>query len=159
MATKLARMITYHGGLQPINSLGLLITWQTKNIISPIPQCPWPPNLVRLWLTLRGSYGCYSHKNVGGLAWLRDKLKTYITTTITIVTTLVKMVIYHEELPLIKLLPPSTWLCKVMWHAKYFAFPLALDQWPSNLARWWLTVMGFQPQILITLNMCSREVM
>ena len=48
-----------------------------------------------------------------------------------------KVVIYHEELPLIKLLDPSImWFCKVMWHVKYFISPLALDQWPSNMARW-----------------------
>ena len=35
---------------------------------------------------------------------------------------LAKVVIYHEELPLIKLLDPSiTWFCKVTWHVKYFS--------------------------------------
>ena len=28
------------------------ITWKTKTIISPIPQCLWPPNLLGWWLTL-----------------------------------------------------------------------------------------------------------
>ena len=52
-------------------------------------------------------------------------------------TKLGKVVIYLEELPLIKLLDPSiTWFCKVTWHVKYFISPFALDQWPSNMARW-----------------------
>ena len=45
------------------------------------------------------------------------------------VTKLGRVVIYHEELPLIKLLDPSiTWFCKVTGHAKYFISPFALDQ-------------------------------
>ena len=61
IATKLGRMITYFDGLLPITShdtlisLSCEITWQTKTIIFPIPQCLWPPNLVGCWLTLSGS--------------------------------------------------------------------------------------------------------
>ena len=44
MATKLGRMITYLDGLLPIKSHDPLITCSCK-IISPIPQCLWPPNL------------------------------------------------------------------------------------------------------------------
>ena len=36
------------------------ITWQTKTIISPLPQCLRPPNLAKLWVTMSGSYP-YSH--------------------------------------------------------------------------------------------------
>ena len=45
MATKLDKMITYFDGLLPIKSHDSLITWscgitwKTKTIISPIPQC------------------------------------------------------------------------------------------------------------------------
>ena len=28
----------------------------TKNIVSPLPQCLWPPNLAGWWLTMRGSH-------------------------------------------------------------------------------------------------------
>ena len=31
------------------------ITWPTKIIISPLPQCQWPPNLLRWWYTLTDS--------------------------------------------------------------------------------------------------------
>ena len=55
VATKLGRMVTYLVGLLPIKSNGTLITWQIR-IISPLPQCLWPPNFGSRWLTLRGSY-------------------------------------------------------------------------------------------------------
>ena len=32
------------------------ITWQTKIIISSLPQCLWPPNLASWWLAMRGFY-------------------------------------------------------------------------------------------------------
>ena len=32
-----------------------------------------------------------------------------------------------------------------MWQIKYFEFPLALDQWPPNMARWQLAVRVFHP--------------
>ena len=49
MATKLSMVITYHKGLPPIKSHDPLImwsceiTWQTKNIISPPPDCLFSP--------------------------------------------------------------------------------------------------------------------
>ena len=62
MATKLGRMVTYLECLPPIKVLIPLVTWsckiswQTKTIIYPLPQCLWPPDLPVWWLTLRGSY-------------------------------------------------------------------------------------------------------
>ena len=48
-----------------------------------------------------------------------------------------KMVTYHEELPLIKLLETSlTWFCEITLHIKYFVSALALDQSPPNMVRW-----------------------
>ena len=107
VVTKLGRMVTYHEGLPSIISHDLLITWsceiiwQTKSIISPVPQYLWPQNLVGWWLTLRGSYR-YSHLTfwLCGLAWSRDKLKPYLYYYNTMVTKLGKVVTYHEELPL-----------------------------------------------------------
>ena len=44
-------------------------------------------------------------------------------------TKLDKVVTYHKELQLIKLLDPSiTWFYEVMLHIEYFAFSFALDQ-------------------------------
>ena len=60
MATKFGRTVTYLGGLPPIKLLdpsvtwSCKITWQTKIIISALPQCLWSPNLASWWLTLRG---------------------------------------------------------------------------------------------------------
>ena len=51
MTTKRGRTVTYLDGLLPIKSYHPLIkwpcetTWQAKTIISPLPQCQWPPNL------------------------------------------------------------------------------------------------------------------
>ena len=62
MATKLGRMVTYLEGLLPIKlhdpliACSYKITYQTKTIISPLPQYLWPPNLAGLWLTSRGLF-------------------------------------------------------------------------------------------------------
>ena len=50
MAIKFGRRTTYIEGLLPMKLFDHLITWsykitwQTKTIISPLPQCLWPPN-------------------------------------------------------------------------------------------------------------------
>ena len=60
IATKLCRMVTYLDGPLPLKSIDHLITWsckvtwQTKIIISLLPQRFWPPNLAG-WLTLMAS--------------------------------------------------------------------------------------------------------
>ena len=41
--------------LDPLVSWSYEISWQTKTIISPLPRCLSPPNLLRVWLTMRGS--------------------------------------------------------------------------------------------------------
>ena len=62
MISKFVRMIVYLHGLLPIKLHDPLITCpckimrQTKTIISLIPQCLWPTNLVGWWVTLTGSY-------------------------------------------------------------------------------------------------------
>ena len=62
LATKLGTMITYLDRFPPLKSHDSLITWsdeitwKTKTIISPIPQCLWLQNLVRWWLNLSGSH-------------------------------------------------------------------------------------------------------
>ena len=49
-------------------------------------------------------------------------------------TKLGKVVICHEELPLIKLLDPSImWFCKVTWHVKYFISPLKYGKMVTHL--------------------------
>ena len=62
MATKLGRMVACLDRFLTIMSSSILVTWyckimwQNKKIISPIPQCIWPPNLTLWWLTLISSY-------------------------------------------------------------------------------------------------------
>ena len=65
MATKFGIMVTHLEGLLPIKShdtpikshdplrtFSCKMTWQTKTIISSLPQCVCPSNLAGKWLTL-----------------------------------------------------------------------------------------------------------
>ena len=58
---KIGRMLTYLDEFLPIKSHHPLITWsckitwQTKTILSPLPQCLWPWNIVGWWLILKGA--------------------------------------------------------------------------------------------------------
>ena len=57
------------------------ITWQTKTIISSLPQCLWLPNLARWWLTLTVEGLLLSksrHILIMCLARSSGKLKTYL---------------------------------------------------------------------------------
>ena len=54
LASKLDRGETYLKGV-PL-TWSSKITRQTKTIISPLPQCLWPSNLTRWWLTLSAFY-------------------------------------------------------------------------------------------------------
>ena len=66
VSTKLGRMVNCLEELLAQNSHDTLIawfyeiTWKIKIIISTIPQCLRPPNLVELWLNLRDLY-LFSH--------------------------------------------------------------------------------------------------
>ena len=67
MTTKFCRMVNYREGFPPVKPHDLLITWshkitwQTKIIISPRPQCLWPPNLTGWWAEWL-IWGAPSHK-------------------------------------------------------------------------------------------------
>ena len=83
MVTKFSTMVIYHDdGLLIIKSHNTLktrscrITWQPKIIISPQPECLWPPNLVGWWFILKSSYP-QSYQNLCShdLVSSRDKLK------------------------------------------------------------------------------------
>ena len=62
MATKLGRVATYHEVLPPIKSCNpstawsCKITWQTKTITSPLPQCLWRLNLAGWWRFMKSSH-------------------------------------------------------------------------------------------------------
>ena len=67
MATKRGWLVTYHGGLLPTMSHDPLIkwfcemTWWTKIIISTLPQCLWPANLIGWWaIKSNGSWVTWS---------------------------------------------------------------------------------------------------
>ena len=72
-----------------------------------------------------------------------------ITTTMLI---LCKVVTYCDGLtPLISHDLSIKWSCEFPWQIKYFMSLLALDQWPPNMARLWLTLRSFHPSILMNL--------
>ena len=51
---------------------------------------------------------------------------------------------YNEEFSSIKSHDPLImWSCELTLHIKNAISPLALDQWPPKMAKWWLTVSGF----------------
>ena len=57
-----------------------------------------------------------------------------------------KVVSYHEEVPLVKLLGRSiTQILEITGQIKYFISPLALDQLPPNMGSSWLAVRSFHP--------------
>ena len=66
-----------HKVTKTINTWSCKVSWQSKTIISPLPQLLWLPNLADWWFTLRSSYQFidmtfYSR----GLVKSHDKLKT-----------------------------------------------------------------------------------
>ena len=83
VVTTLSRVVTYPDELLPVKSYNRLAAWSckitslTKTIISPIPQCLWLPNLKGWWLTLRGSYPCYSTFSLRRLPRSCDNIKPF----------------------------------------------------------------------------------
>ena len=83
MATKFSKMVIYLDWLLPIESHGPLImwsckiTWQTKTIISSLPQCLWPP----AWQNGNLPWWPPAHSHMTlwsrGLVRPRDNLKSY----------------------------------------------------------------------------------
>ena len=135
MATKLDRMVTYLDGLLHIKLHDRLIrwscdiTWQSK-VVSPLPQCLWPPNLTRLGLTMRCFYPwCYS------ILWWRGPMIPPLPQS-----KFGTMVTYLDSLLLIE---PNdhiiTWFCKIMWQTKTIISSLPPYLWSQNSVGWWLT--------------------
>ena len=143
MASKLCRLVTYLHLLLPTKShnpfitWSCKITWQTKTIISPPPQC-WRLSTMSGWsLILRVSYPCYSilwlrslarsshklrplylhnHEAYGHQSWQRCGLPWGVPT--------------HNIYDFL-----ITWLCKITWQNKN-VLPLPQRLWPRHLAVW-----------------------
>ena len=107
MATKLDRVVTYCQAGPPTKSEGCLvirsceILLQTKTTIAPLPECLWPPNSARWWLTMKGSF-LFSHMTLNIWSCEVTRQINISTTTMSMVIRLAWMVTYNEELPLIK---------------------------------------------------------
>ena len=148
MTTIFGRMVTYLNGLLPINSHDPLITWpceitwQTKTIISQLPQCQCPPNLTRWWLTRWAP--THNVTRLFGLVVFRDHMTNwnhYISnTTMPMSDKFGRLVTDLEGLVRIMLPDPFvTWSCKIMWQTKTIISPPPQCLWLLNMAGWWLT--------------------
>ena len=119
----------------------------TKNIVSPLPQCVWPPNLAGWLVIMRGS-SPQSHMTLWsrGRAASRDRLKHISTATVPMATKLGRMVTYRDWLLPIKSHGTLiNWSWKITWQTKIIISPLLQFLWPLNLGEWWLTLRGFNP--------------
>ena len=120
-----------HKVTKTINTWSCKVSWQSKTIISPLPQLLWLPNLADWWFTLRSSYQFidmtfYSR----GLVKSRGKLKTLYLCY----HKLGKVLTNHEELSFKKFHDPSTtWFCEVTGQIKYY------------MAWLWPTMRGLHP--------------
>ena len=154
MATKLGKMMSYLYGVLPIMLVNPLvmwsyeITWQTENIISPLPRRISPPNLAGVWLTISGP----THK----VTWLfnqvvlRDHVKKYnhyiCTTPMPMAAKISRMVTYLERLVSMKLHDHIiTWFCEITWQSKIIIYPLPQSLLLPNLEGWRQTMRSFLP--------------
>ena len=136
IATKLGRVVTYHGGLPPIKSRDLLatcfsqITWQIKPIVSPLLQCLWSPKLAGLWQAtpIKSSYLTW-RPPTHDVTWPFDDVvlwnnvsnwSHYISiTTVLVSTKLGRVLSYLKGLPPVKSHGSWVkWSCKIMWQIK-----------------------------------------
>ena len=114
-----------------------------KTIISPLPWCLWPPNLVRSWRTMRNSRSIKPHDPL--ITWscmITWKIKTLY---LQYYSTYGHKTCESGDIPLGALTHTVkwsfiTWSCEVPWQIKYVIFPVAKDLWALTSARWWLTV-------------------
>ena len=78
IGTTFGGMVTYLGRIIPIKLSSRLITlhckiiWQTKIVLSLLPQCPHIPTLRSCWLKIKGSY-LSSHI----ILWLRGSARSH----------------------------------------------------------------------------------
>ena len=121
-------MVAYHEGLLPIKSRGKLITWsckwsckitwQTKIIITPLPEWLWSPNLVGWWLTL-STLIVRPLAHMVLLDHMTNSNNYLSTTTVSMATELGMLVRYLEGLLLLLSPHPLNMLCNLItWQTK-----------------------------------------
>ena len=141
LATKRGRMVTCLNELLTIKSHDPFIirfcqiTWQNKPLISPLPQCLQPPNMVAWWLTLRSSQ-LKSHNT---------NEKHHISTSrVPMTTKLGRMVTCVEGLlPMKSHDPLIMWSGKITRQTKTIRSSLPQCLWPPYAVKWWHTLKGF----------------
>ena len=146
--------VVQFNGLLPIKSNDRFITWsceimwQTKTIISPLPQCPWPQNLVGWW---HGDlpWGIPKHKVIQRFDYVvsqghvTNKSHYISTNTVPMANKLDRMVTYLDGLLPIKSHDSwITWSCEITRQTKSSISPLAQCLWSPKLVGWSDTLWG-----------------
>ena len=149
LATELGRMVTYLEGFLTIKSHNALViwsykvTWKTKIILKKIA---YGYKLGRMITYLDEFLPVKLHSSL--ITWsckIMWQTKTVISLLpVSMATKLARMVIYLDRLLIIKSYKTLImWYCKVPWQTKTIIFVLEECLWQSNLAEWWLPLMGF----------------
>ena len=125
-----------------------MVTWQIKDVISPLSHGLWTPNLAGWWLRMRGphtqshvTFWCHGHET---------NKKRYISIfTRSMYPKLSRVVTYDEGTP-----PTShvTHEHVVTWQIKEVIFPLSQGLWTPSLAEWWLRMREPHPQVTWHIN-------
>ena len=142
MATKYGRLVNFDGKLLPVMLLHLLvmqsweIIWQTKTIISLLPQYVWPQNVADGDCLLPIKYNdhiitwfcqiMWQSKNISPLPqclWTQNLAAWLILTDFYLVS--------HDFI--------TTWSCEITWQTKIILYPLTQYPWLSILAEWGYT--------------------
>ena len=128
------------------------ITWQTKAIIAPLPQCLWPPNLAGWWLTLSDFCLPNATQPFGNMA-LRGHVKNQnhniSINIVPMANKIGRMVTNFERLPPIMILYPLvTWSCEIIWQTTKHYISTTLVPMITKLGR---MVTNFQGLLTLML--------
>ena len=150
MASKFGRVVSYLEVLLP-EKLHDLFTkyssefkWQAKTIISPQPQCLWPPKCSTMVTYLEGLLALKPHGPL--ITWYckitwQTKTIMFSTTAVPMVTKLCRMVTLFQALQSKK---PDyscvTWSCEIMWQIETIIPPLPQYRVAPDLTGWWITL-------------------
>ena len=144
------------------------VMWQVKNIICPISQFLWLPNLTG-WLYIMRSSQPWSHMALksNGLVttiWIINMTLDHVTLTMwptwvlvrnwkSYISTLTRLIVTQlggggnlsdEHLSTESYEFLITWECWIMKQIKDVIHPLLQDRWPPNFTELWLNVRGSQ---------------
>ena len=151
MTTKLGKVVTYNEGNVPIISDDALIRWscevisQIENLISPLSQGLWPPNMTECWLTVRGAR-LWSHVvlwQLGDAYYVTNQKRNISSLAKSMATKLGKLVAYAKaKQPKKSHVPLTTWSYVVMSQTKNKIFFPSDNVWLQKTLQgadvWWV---------------------